>query len=195
MSVLWRENPWYRACEHIFVGTTAAYNVVTTFSGTIKPGVTENMVRNGDWWEIIPICLGLMIYMQPIPSLRWISRFPTAYWIGYNAGMNLTIRIFMPLFTEITASMRPLIVVNEGSFNLMASVTNTVFTVNMLLAFLYFFFSFEFISRSKRVLTGARWVIMVAFGAAFGTSVMARISLFLGRAEFLLVNWLKILPS
>jgi hypothetical protein len=34
------------------------------------------------------------------------------------------------------------------------------------------------------------WVLMVAFGASFGYTVMARISLLIGRVEFL-GRWIK----
>ncbi|MCL2498234.1 MAG: hypothetical protein FWF06_06465 [Symbiobacteriaceae bacterium] len=194
-SILWKENPIYRWCEHIFVGSTSAYSVVTTFSSTIKTGVQTNMIQNGDWWEIIPICLGLLIYFQPFPGYRWISRFPTAYWVGYNAGMGLTIRTFMPLLTYARTSMLPLIVTTNGAFDLMASFNNTVFVGSLFLTLLYFFFSFDFIARQQWILSGGRWIVMLAFGASFGTTVMSRISLFLGRAEFLLGDWLGILPK
>jgi len=193
MSVLWKENLFYRACEHIFVGATAAYNVVTTFSNTIKPGITENMIQKGEWWELIPICLGLLIYFQPHKDLRWLARFPTAFWIGYNAGMNLTIRTFMPLLVNIRSSMIPWFVVKDGAFNFGGTLSNLVFSASLILTMLYFVFSFEGIGTSKPLLSGGRWVMMVAFGASFGSTVMSRVSLFLGRAEFLLVDWLGII--
>jgi hypothetical protein len=37
------------------------------------------------------------------------------------------------------------------------------------------------------------WFIMVAFGASFGYTVMARISLLIGRMQFLLHDWLGII--
>ena len=37
-----------------------------------------------------------------------------------------------------------------------------------------------------------RYTMMIAFGAAFGTTVMARVSLFLSRMQFLLKDWLGI---
>jgi len=36
---------------------------------------------------------------------------------------------------------------------------------------------------------------MVAFGASFGYTVMARVSLAIARAQFLLRDWLHILPG
>jgi hypothetical protein len=36
---------------------------------------------------------------------------------------------------------------------------------------------------------------MIAFGASFGYTVMARVSLLIARVQFLLRDWLHILPA
>jgi hypothetical protein len=45
---------------------------------------------------------------------------------------------------------------------------------------------------------GARvgtWFLMVAFGASFGYTVMARVSLLISRVQFLLRDWLHLIPT
>ena len=37
------------------------------------------------------------------------------------------------------------------------------------------------------------WFLMIAFGASFGYTVMARMSLLIGRMQFLLKDWLGII--
>ena len=44
----------------------------------------------------------------------------------------------------------------------------------------------------KNVATAGRWLMMIAFGAMFGSTVMARLSLFIERMYFLLGDWLQI---
>ena len=199
LTILWKENPMYRICEHIYVGATAANGVVTTFANTIKPGITVNMMRNGDWWEILPIVLGLMIYFQPFRNVRWLSRFPMAFTIGYAAGMNLTIRTFMPILTQVKSSMIPWVVNNKGAFSPFDTFTNIVFSVSLLLALVYFIFSFNIGTGtgtgalSVFLMRSARYVFMITFGCSFGATVMSRSSLFQGRAEFLLIDWLGII--
>ena len=36
------------------------------------------------------------------------------------------------------------------------------------------------------------WFLMIAFGASFGYTVMGRLSLLIGRVQFLLFEWLKL---
>ena len=193
LSILWKENPFYRLCEHIFVGTTAAQMIVSTFANTIKPRLMGDMLTDGQWWQIIPIAVGIMIYFQPMPSMRWLSRIPMSLWIGYAAGMNLTVRTAMPLYANTRATMIDLFITTESGFDLIASFNNIVFFAAFVLTMIYFFFSFEKLSMYQPVLRVARWFMMIAFGAAFGTTVMSRVSLFLGRLNFLFVDWLGIL--
>lgn len=194
LSILWGENPVYRVCEHIFVGSTAAQAIVATYAQTIKAGIEVEMIQKGNWWEIIPIAIGLMIYCQPFPAVRWLSRIPMSLWIGYAAGMALTVRTAMPLYAQTRATMLDLFVTTKaGAFDAWTSINNVIFFVTFILTMLYFFFSFEKLGSYRPVLISARWVMMIAFGASFGTTVMSRVSLFLGRLNFLFHDWLGIL--
>ncbi|MCI0406584.1 MAG: hypothetical protein L0209_11065, partial [candidate division Zixibacteria bacterium] len=73
------------------------------------------------------------------------------------------------------------------------SLTNIVLVAGILTGVIYFFFSKE----HKGVFGGAAkvgiWFLMVTFGAAFGLTVMSRMSLLIGRIDFLLRDWLHLL--
>ena len=193
LSILYKENPIYRFCEHVFVGSAAAHGLVTTYANTIKPGVQVNIMERGQWWEIIAIMIGLMIYFQPFKRFTWISRMPMALWLGYNAGYALTIRTAMPLFSNVTSSFKKLWVVSNGQPDFMASFNNIVFVVALLLTMIYFFFSIQPSVPMQKMNRVARMFMMVAFGYSFGSTVMSRVSLFLGRLEFLFIDWLHLL--
>lgn len=193
LSILYKENPIYRFCEHVFVGSAAAHGLVTTYANTIKPGIQVNMIEKGQWWELIAIAIGLLIYFQPFKRYTWISRIPMALWLGYNAGYALTIRTAMPLFSNITSSFKDMWVVSKGSFNLLTTFNNIVFVVALLLTMIYFFFSVQLKGPLSRVSGAARVFMMIAFGYSFGSTVMSRVSLFLGRLEFLFIDWLHLL--
>jgi hypothetical protein len=57
----------------------------------------------------------------------------------------------------------------------------------------YFFFSYE---QKNKAVTGTsklgRYLLMFAFGAIFGSTIMARLSLLIGRLYFLLHDWLHL---
>jgi hypothetical protein len=75
-----------------------------------------------------------------------------------------------------------------------ALTRNWLFVAILLTVMSYFFFSVPHEGKGGRALgrsaTLGRWFLMIAFGAMFGNTVMARISLFIGRVYFLLGDWL-----
>ena len=86
--------------------------------------------------------------------------------------------------------MLPLLPVSDGGYNYLAGFSNLLIVVGVICTLAYFYFS----ARHRGLLGGASrvgiWFLMVAFGAGFGNTVMARISLLIGRVQFLLYDWL-----
>jgi hypothetical protein len=58
---------------------------------------------------------------------------------------------------------------------------------------IYFFFTTKKIAVLDAPARFGRLVMMVAFGASFANTVMARVSIFLGRVQFLLGDWLHVI--
>jgi small neutral amino acid transporter SnatA (MarC family) len=59
----------------------------------------------------------------------------------------------------------------------------------------YFFFSIDHKSRGMRSTASlGRWFLMFAFGAMFGSTVMARMALFIGRLDFITNEWGPVVP-
>ena len=68
-----------------------------------------------------------------------------------------------------------------------------VILVGVISTLIYFFFSRERKGVIKPVANLGIIFIMLGFGASFGYTVMARISLLIGRLQFLLGEWLGII--
>lgn len=187
-SFLWKENPVYRLAEYLYVGMAAGYGVVVTIDSYIRPTIKNDLMTNGKWLLLIPILLGLLAYARFVKPIAFLARWTMAFWLGVGAGMVLT-RDFRPQFiVALTATFKPLFVAGKVG----VSINNILLVVGVITSLMYFFFTTK---RTGIMAGGAkigRWVMMVAFGAAFGNTVMARVSLFLGRMQFLLIDWLKV---
>lgn len=193
-SILYKENPFYRIAEHVFVAVTAAHSIVVAYNAQIKTTFTVEIAKNGQYWLLIPIAIGLMVYLRVYKPLAWLSRIPIALWMGYGAGMALTVRTVVPFTEQVMKTMLPLVVFNKtGGFDLMQSFNNTFFVFGAVGVLTYFFFTKEQKGVLKVSATFGRWVMMIGFGAAFGNTVMSRVSLFLGRMQFLMGPWLGII--
>jgi hypothetical protein len=200
-SFLFKDNPFYKFAEHLFVGVSAAYWMVQGFWQQIVPNLLaklfprqmEGLVEAAKGQAAQPhyaiaLILGLILLLRLVPPIAWMSRWAMSFIIGYTAGSNLTRYLASDFISQVQATMlRPLI--SGGGANwfdtLMINVSNLVIVFGVICGLIYFFFSKEhkgWFGRASRV---GIWVLMVAFGASFGYTVMARVSLLIGRIEFL----------
>ena len=65
--------------------------------------------------------------------------------------------------------------------------------IGVVTTLIYFYFSVPHTGTIGHLARVGIWFIMISFGASFGYTVMARISLLIGRVQFLLIDWLHII--
>jgi len=186
-SFLYKDNPFYKFAEHLYVGITAGYWIIYTWAYVIQPMLIDPMIKNKEFILIIPAFFGIIMLTRWFPQISWLSRWSIAFTVGMGAGLGVTGAIQGFILPQVQATLVPLTGFNFETFN------NFLIIFGVLTTLVYFYFSKE----QKGVL---RWgskigitFIMVAFGASFGYTVMARISLLIGRIYFLLSDWLKVL--
>ena len=82
---------------------------------------------------------------------------------------------------------------HPGLISFLNALSVPLIIVGVITGIIYFFFSRE----HKGVFGGFAkvgiWFLMVAFGASFGYTIMARVSLLIGRLFFLLHDWLRLI--
>jgi len=229
LSFLYKDNPLYKAAEHIYVGTSAGFAVIYAWSFDVYPMLVErfnaNMAAHSAveaWVLLLPALLGVImltrsnltlpalaalsvlmlvfhsfswilvvlaamcvaVFIPTLinPKIDWISRWPIAFTVGMGSGLGLTAAIQGYLLPQVSDTLRPLVNAN-----------NIVVFVGVIATLFYFYFSKEHKGALGVVSRVGIVFIMVAFGASFGYTVMARISLLIGRFYFLLHDWLPII--
>lgn len=70
------------------------------------------------------------------------------------------------------------------------TIANWIFMITLVCVMTYFLFSFEH-SRPgiRHASQGGRWLMMICFGAFFGSTIMARMALLVERLQFLIEKW------
>jgi hypothetical protein len=198
-SVLYRENPLDRFAEHIFLGLATGLGLYIVWRDVLYPMWWQELSQ-GRWPMIFALVAGMMYYTIYSKKLAWMSRLVMMTMMGLGAG--LAFRAFFGTFMpQIGASFKPLIVVQSAAGggtdvggSIFASFTNILFLVTLVTVMLYFFFSFEHKNAGvRRAASIGRWLMMIAFGAMFGSTVMARMSLFIGRLDFLFREWIHLI--
>ena len=222
-SFLYKDNPFYKFAEHLYVGVSAAFWMCqgfwSTIVGNLFPRLSEGVSEffqvpyqasnwNFAYWT--PVILGLMLLMRLSKDFGWMSRWPLALIVGTTAGLNFVRYLRSDFVKQVSATFVPLLGTAKthpwlglGNFfsnldasatgQLVAMMSNWVIFIGVICGIVYFFFSKEHTGIFGRASRVGIWVLMVTFGAGFGYTVMGRISLLVGRITFLFKDWLQII--
>jgi len=193
LSFLYKDNPFFRAAEHIFLGVANGYLVTFYWHRILMPILFRPLFQQGDLLLIIPFIIGMLYLTRFIPRISWLVRIPIAIYMGYWTGVLIPATIQAKIIKQVQGTI--LTAPNFQSWNAgtMGIVWSVTVFIGVLCTLSYFYFSREHkgvIGVTSRV--GIVFV-MIGFGAAFGYTVMARISLLIGKLQYLLGDWLGII--
>lgn len=192
-SFLFGDNPFYKFAEHLYVGVSAGYYMCLGAWQNIKPEIIDPLIRH-EWIAIIPLALGIMLLFQLYPKYAWIARWPLCFLVGLYAGLNIVYTLQAQILEQIYASINPL----WGNPDWTTAFVNWILLIGLFTGLIYFYFSVPhegvFFGGAARI---GIWILMIALGASFGYTVMARVSLLIGRVQFFsdefwpMLTWLQ----
>jgi hypothetical protein len=185
-SFLYKDNPLYKIGEQVFVGLSAGYLFVIAYYDVLVPNLFQKL--SGDfshqWILILPFILGLMMLTQLSPKIAWVSRYPISLMIGTTAAISMLRYLQSNVIEQLSATvLNPFVAPQGGSW--VDIVGQILLVVGTLTGLLYFYFSIKPNKAFNLTSKIGVYFLMVSFGAAFGYTVMARISLLIGRLQFI----------
>lgn len=203
-SFLYKDNPFYKFAEHLVVGVSAGYFVVILWHNGLMPNLV-NRLTDGDWYffwlnsarwyYVIPAVLGLMMWTRFSTKIGWLSRWPMALYIGISTGVvipaEMSNRVNKQLFAMMVKikwdTMSEFLGTGpDGGINILdptSGLSQVIIFVGSISGLVYFFFSLPHSGAVGRVAKLGLWTLMIGFGASFGFTVMARVSLFINRMQ------------
>jgi len=181
-SFLYKDNPFYKFAEHLFVGVSAGYWAMYSWYNVLLPNLGRPLFIEHELILLIPFILGIMMLLRLFPKIGWISRWPLAFIVGMTSGYYLVTFLQTNALEQARATIVPL-----------QNINNIILVIGVITGLFYFFFSTEHRKAIGVMARIGRMFLMIAFGASFGYTVMARISLVIGRFYFLLGDWLRLL--
>ena len=190
-SFLYKDNPFYKIAEQIFIGISAGYWFIYTIYFILIPNLFLELKSDfsGNLLLIIPAILGILMLCRLIPKIDWVSRYPIALVVGTTAGTSFVYYLKSDVINQLTAT-----ILNPFKADGIASIIGQILLIiGTLTGIIYFFFSKKHEGAFGTTAKVGIYFLMVSFGAAFGYTIMARISLLIGRLNFLLGNWLGII--
>ncbi|MFH1227094.1 MAG: hypothetical protein V1701_04210 [Planctomycetota bacterium] len=202
-SFLYKDNPIFKLGEYIYVGLTAGWGLCSAWFMVVWPDLVHPLSRaignifgaklgkplepNETLWLVIPLILGILMLTRFSQKIGWLSRYTFAFIVGSVSGMSIPLMVSADLFKQMVPTLQPLWGEGMNAFQTFNAVLILVGVVKVLI---YFFFSVEHKGIVKGIARIGIFYMMIAFGAAFGYTVMARESLAIGRITRL-VEWAK----
>lgn len=180
-SFLYKENPFYRFAEHLLVGVSMGYAIPLVYEYTFIPYVYNPIFLQHKYVLIIPAIMGILYIFRFSRNLSWLSRYPIAFGMGI-VGMGVPLSMNASVLVQMRSAMMPI-----------DSINTALIFIGTVTILLYFYFS-----KPHKGLYGdftkiGIWFMMIGFGASFGYTVMARLSLLIGRMQFLLGDFLHLI--
>ncbi len=185
-SFLYKDNPIYRFAEHLFVGVSAGYYVNIYWYNGIYPYIIEPIFKGYQFIYIIPFLFGLLYFSILIPKFSYFIRYPIGFLLGAVSGLALSPQFKEVILVQVQDTILPHFSFSTDFLNAL------IIFFGVLTVLIYFFFSLEHKGPLKGLSRVGIIFLMIGFGASFGYTVMARISLLIGRLIFLLKDWLGI---
>ncbi|MFZ1946057.1 MAG: hypothetical protein WAW06_00755 [bacterium] len=197
-SFLYKDNPFYKAAEYIFVGLSAGYWASYMFWNYAKPNLFDPLLApaagaSPNWWNIIPIILGFMMFTQLFRQTSWMVRFPITFVMGVALGLQIIATVEGDIVPQLAGTFTPFVKAHFAGLTVWDKIGSIVLLVGVLTALTYFYFSMEHKGAFGASAKIGVYFLMISFGASFGYTVMARISLLIGRVQFLLGDWLHVI--
>jgi len=189
-SFLYKENRAYRIAEHIYLGAGTGYGAILSAKYVYDNAWTP-LVKGNTLWAI-PLLASLLLYFYFSKKHFWIYRIPTAAIIGIGTGIVVAADFRTRLTEQISATLLPLFIANDPY----KSLNNIIIVFGVIGSLIFFYFSREHRGPVKGMVNFGKYILMITFGAAFGQTFMARISLIIGRIQslYLWPAWI-LLPS
>ena len=187
-SFLYKDNPFFKFGEHIYVGVSVGYGLVITYYEVMVKKLYVPMVQQGNWWLILPTLLGLLVLARFIPAIAWLSRISFAFIVGIGSGIAIPRVISSLILQQVQGTLKPLVTAGDGGvvWFTFAGLNMFLILVGVVSVLFYFFFSIEHTGIVHRISRVGIYFLMISFGAAFGYTVMARMSLLIGRFDELI---------
>ncbi len=188
-SFLYKDNPLFKLAEHLYVGVSVGYTIVKAYDTVVVHLIVKPIVEQGEVTLLIPVAIGLLMLTRYVPKAAWLSRYAFAFIVGVGSGLAIPRTISSFILKQIEDTVRPLLSLAGAdgvtfSMNLLNPASNLnaiIILIGVSSVLFYFFFSIEHSGPGKVVARTGVLFLMIAFGAAFGYTVMARMSLLIGR--------------
>jgi hypothetical protein len=107
LSFLYKDNPFYKLAEHIFVGISIGYVVTQQYYNVLRPKVVEPFLDGSTTTQLLTI-VPLLFVKAVSRRFTWVGRYPLAIVVALFAGININAVAQAELGAQLNRAMKDL---------------------------------------------------------------------------------------
>jgi hypothetical protein len=103
LSFLYKDNPFYKLVEHVFIGVSVGYLIILQWGDTVQPKMIDAVFGRGldrlrghgtldGWWaaRVISVVFVVLLFVKALSRRwAWLGRFPLAFVVAFYAGLQV----------------------------------------------------------------------------------------------------------
>lgn len=187
LSILYKENPFYRLTEHIYIAVATAQAMVLAWETTqMSAGIG---LAKGELLWIIPIILAIMMCVRLVQRYRWVSRWPMAVMLGIGMGVTARSILRTNILDQITSTIGLVTITDPTPYNI---ALNALLMVSSICGVVYFFFFLQHKGPVGAAARFGRLSLMAYFGTALAWVFEQRSMSTVYRLLYFFRQWLGI---
>lgn len=174
MSMLWRDNLFFRFGQAAIMGATIAHYIFMNFQSVYKNGIIPLMA--GNVMFVIPILLGLLMYTRLSKDIAWLAKYPTSVLVGVGTGVM------------ITGTLRGQIIdqVKQTILDAFTGINGIIILIGVVTALSFFLFTKEHTGTLGTCVKIGRVFLMISLGANFSGELVWYLTQMIGRLMYIL---------
>ncbi len=105
LSFLYKDNPFYKFAEHLFVGVSIGYLVTQQYYNVLREKLIVAL-GDGHLLALVPLALVLAMLVKAVSKrFHWVGRYPLAFVVAFFAGIQITAVAQAELGAQIDRAM------------------------------------------------------------------------------------------
>lgn len=93
LSFLYKDNPFYKLAEHLFIGVSIGYVVTQQYYNVLRPKLVESIADADRWYwnlALIPLFLTFLMLVKAVSKRwAWVGRYPLVFVVAFYAGLQI----------------------------------------------------------------------------------------------------------
>ena len=105
LSFLYKDNPFYKLAEHLFIGVSIGYLVIQQYNDNLEPKLVDAMSTLSGFelaLRLVALVLVALMFVKAVSRRwAWLGRFPLAFVVAFYAGLQINAVVVAELGEQI----------------------------------------------------------------------------------------------